>query len=62
VPTLNTINAAMPSVPFNSARQAETKNGQLGYTTAAVAKKNSHRFRSNPNGGAGADHMPPMGA
>jgi hypothetical protein len=30
VPTLNTISAAMPRVPFLSARQAETKNGQLG--------------------------------
>ena len=62
MPTLNTMSAAMPSVPFFSARQAETKKGQLGYTTAAVAKKNSHRFRANPNGGAGAGHMPPIGA
>ncbi len=30
VPTLNTMSAAMPKVPFLSARQAETKNGQLG--------------------------------
>ena len=30
VPTLNTISAAMPKVPLRSARQAETKNGQLG--------------------------------
>ena len=62
VPTLSTISAAMPSVPFFSARQADTKKGQLGYTMAALANKNSHSFKSNPNGGAGACHMPPIGA
>jgi len=51
----------MLSTPFFSARQAATKNGQLGQSTAMLASNSNHRSSRSPKGGAGGSNSPPMG-
>ena len=52
----------MFSTPFLSARQAATKNGQLGQTTAPLASTKSHWSSVRPSGGEGTFIGSPIGA
>ena len=61
MPTDRTTSTAMLRVPFFNARQAATKNGQLGQTIAALPRKNNQRSSRRPKGGVGGVNIPPIG-